>query len=380
MTMTPHAMLPTPTHDELAMQNFVKSLRGHLSSRVMPGVYAVYQNRVEPKFKAATGRPPENQHELRKWMEADPYYQFWSAMQRRSQEMIWDSVIDPVERQLPALIDRAKDIPAKRGKAGRKGSLRLDPSLTVPRYHTASDIHLQPGGYHTDFTGDDVAAGAIYDRGIYIYLNGALGPTNNVMGEVLTSFYRERYPDAKPKRILDMGCAIGNSTLAWGRHFPQAELHAIDVGAPVIRYGHARAEALGVSVHFSQQNAEKTDFADASFDVVLSHIMLHETSRSAIVNIMKECHRLLKPGGVMVHLEIPRGHTPLEKFMFDWETYNNNEHFAGFMTDIDLVATVAKGGFDRSRIVVEEFLPDWMKSEQTNYGEHFYFKIISAVK
>jgi hypothetical protein len=249
---------------------------------VMPGTYAVYGARVEPAFRAKHGRPPQDQHEVRRIMEADPYYQFWSAMQRRSQELMWDSVIDTTERELPELIGRARKIAKK-----AKGTLQLDPNLVVPRYHTAADIHLQPGGYHSDFTADDVAMGAVYDYGIYIYLNGALGPTNNAMGLLLTGYVKEKFPAFRPAKILDMGCAIGNSTLEWKRAYPKAEVHGIDVGAPVLRYAHSRAEALGVPVHFSQQNAERTDYADGTFDLVLSHIMLHETSKSALVNIMR---------------------------------------------------------------------------------------------
>ncbi|MCZ8132906.1 MAG: class I SAM-dependent methyltransferase [Steroidobacteraceae bacterium] len=369
-----HAMLPKPTHDEAAMQAFVKSLRGHLASRVMPGTYAVYQARIEPAFKAKTGRVPQDQHEVRKLMEADPYYQFWSAMQRRSQELMWDTVLDSTERELPDLIGRARKLQKK-----AKGSLRLDPNLQVPRYHTAADIHLQPGGYHTEFTADDVAMGAVYDYGIYIYLNGALGPTNNAMGMLLTGYVQEKFPGFRPAKILDMGCAIGNSTLEWKRAFPKAEVHGIDVGAPVLRYAHARAEALGVPVHFSQQNAEKTGFADGSFDLVISHIMLHETSKSALVNILRECHRLLRPGGRMIHLEIPRGNTPLEKFMYNWETYNNNETFAGFMTDLDLKGEALKGGFEADKTFVDAYAPR-MSSEQKNYSEEFTWKILVGEK
>jgi len=370
-----HAMLPDLDHDEKARQSFVKSLRGHLASRVMPGNYQVYASRVEPQFKAETGRAPADQHEVRKIMEKDSYYQYWSAMQRRSQELLWESVIEPTERQIDSLIERSKALSKKAVKGRKKGTLRLDPALKVPRYHTAADIHLQPGGYHTDFTADDVTAGVIYDNGIYIYLNGALGPENNTMGDLLVGFFKETFAGRKPARILDMGCAIGNSTLQWARAFPHSEVHAIDVGAPVLRYAHARAEALGVPAHFSQQNAEKTDFPDASFDLVISHIMLHETSKTAIVNIMRECHRVLKPGGIMLHLEIPRGKTPMEKFMFNWESYNNNETFAQYMTDLDLKAVAVKGGFDPATTEAVEYAPR-MTQEQKNYSEEFFWKIV----
>jgi SAM-dependent methyltransferase len=372
-----HAMLPTPRHDEQARQDFVAAFRGHLSGTLMPGAYRVYQSRVEPEFQARHGRAPADQEEVRQVMTRNPYYQFWSAMQRRSQELLWESVIDPTERELPQLIGRLHRLTGRKLRAGRRGTLRTNPKLVVPKYHTAVDIHLQPGGYHTDFTADDVAAGAIYDKGINLYMGGALGSENELMGSTLVAYLREKHPQFQPRRMLDMGCAIGNSTVVWARDFPKAEVHAIDVGAPVLRYAHARAQALGVPVHFSQQNAESTDFETGSFDLVVSHIMLHETSRSAMVRIMKECHRLLRPGGLMLHLEIPRGKTVMEKFMHNWESYNNNETFCRYMTDIDLKAEAVKGGFAPGSTVVDEFVPK-LDVAQMNYTEHFFWKILAA--
>ena len=176
-----------------------------------------------------------------------------------------------------------------------------------------------------------------------------------------------------------MGCAIGNATLVWARGFPEAEVHGIDVGAPVVRYAHARAQALGVPAHFSQQNAESTDFEAGSFDLVISHIMLHETSKSALVRIMKECRRLLRPGGLMLHLEIPRGKNVMEKFMHNWESYNNNETFCRYMTVIDLEAEAIKGGFSPDKVRVDEFVPR-MDVSQMNYTSNFYWKILAATR
>lgn len=370
-----HEMLPSTTHDEQARQEFVGALRGHLSGRLMPGAYRVYHEKVEPSFKARHGRSPATEQEVRALMTQEPFYQFWSAMLRRSQEMMWESVIDPTERQLPELVERSRRL-SRRALAGRrKGTLRLDPSLEVPRYHSAADIHLQPGGYHTDFTTDDVAAGAVYDKGINIYMGGALGSENDLMGNTLLAFVRERHPQFRPGAILDMGCAIGNSSVVWARAFPQARVHGIDVGAPVLRYAHARAQALGVPVDFSQQNAERTDFPDASFDLVLSHIVLHETSKSALVRVLAECRRLLKPGGIMLHLEIPRGRTLMEKFMHNWESYNNNETFSRYMTDLDLRGEAIKAGFAPDEVSVEEFAPS-LDVAQMNYTEKFFWKIL----
>jgi ubiquinone/menaquinone biosynthesis C-methylase UbiE len=372
-----HAMVAATNHDEQARQNFVTAFRGYLSGRVMPGAYRIYQNRVEPAFVKAHARPPADQEEVRQWMTRDPYYQFWSALQRRSQEILWDSVIDPTERQWSSLLAKSRQLAGKARGSRTRGSLHIDPQLQVPRYHTAADIHLQPGGYHTDFTADDVAAGAIHDQGINIYMNGALGPENNLTGDTLVAYLQEKQPDFRPQRMVDLGCAIGNSTVVWGRAFPKAELHGIDVGAPVLRYAHARAESLGVPIHFRQQNAEQTDFETGSLDLVVSHIMLHETSKSALVRIMKECHRILRPGGLMLHLEIPRGKDVIEKFMHNWESYNNNETFCRYMTNIDLAAEAVKGGFAADKTRVDEFVPK-LDVAQMNYTEHFFWKILAA--
>ena len=344
--MKPHAMLPDKNHDEQSRQDFVASLRAHLAARVMPGNTRIYESRLEPEFIKERGRPPRDFREVKELMFSNGYYQFWSAMQRRSQELMWDSVIDPTERQLETLVALSKSTAAGR-PAG--GSLRLNPELKIPRYHTAADIHIQPGGYHTEFCDDDIAAGALYEGGLPIYIGGALGPHSDYLGKILSHFARQQYPELEVNRVLDLGCAVGNSTLPWKEAYPKAEVQAVDVAAPCLRYGHARAELYGVAIHFSQQNAEQLDFEAGSFDLVVSHIMLHETSKTALRNILKECHRVLRPGGKMLHLEIPRGEGAFEQFMLQWETWNNNETFARYLTEINLPEVAQKAGFSADK-------------------------------
>jgi ubiquinone/menaquinone biosynthesis C-methylase UbiE len=369
-----HPSMPRANHDERARQDYVGALRRHLAARVVPGHRIVYERRVLPQLRRDLGREPADRHEIRRVMDRDPYYRFWSALQRRSQEQMWEAVIDPVEREAQRLRDEFRQR-SRRRRAG--GSLRLNPALAVPRYHAAVDIHLQPGGYHGEFGADDTSGGAIYDRGLQIYSAGSTGPRNEAMGELLVAYLREQAPGFKPRRILDLGCAIGNSTLPWARAFPRARVEAIDIGAPQLRHGHARAEALGVAVHFSQQNAEATDFPDGSFDLIVSHIVLHETSRSALRNVLRECHRLLRPGGWMLHLEIPRGSTPLEQFLMNWESHNNNETFAELITDIDLAEVAIAAGFDAARTRCADHARQ-RPAEQRLYSDYILWRVLEA--
>ena len=339
-----HDALPATSHDELARQHFVRSFKEHLVTDLHPGLKTVYEKRAKGKFVAEHQREPETIQEVGQVMKQDSHYQAWSSLLRTSQEMMWSSAQIPVQRAIQELATQAAQSPAV-------GSLRLNPDLQIPAYHTAVDIHCQPGGYHTEYIENDVAQGAIYDRAVYIYAMGQMGVNNADMGDSTVAWLKQQHPELKPTRILDMGCAVGHSTLPYVSGFEGAEVHAIDVAAPMLRYAHARASSMGLPVHFSQQNAETIDFEDNSFDLVVSHILLHETSSAAIKNIIRECHRVLKPGGMMLHVETPpyEGMEPFDTFLFDWDSENNNEPFWRKSHLLDLEALAKDSGFQNHK-------------------------------
>lgn len=337
-----HDMLPRATPEELSRQEFVKSLKVFLATRVATGNRLSYEQRVLPAFREVEGRDPEDRHEIKKAMEKEGFYRFWSTCQRSSQEMMWRSCQRSVERQWPALAARA------RGLAQGPSTLRLDPDMNIPAYHTAVDIHCMPGGYHSEFVPDDVANGALYDRAVYLYAMGRMGPLNDDMGASAVAWLKATKPAFRPLRILDLGCTVGHSTIPYCDAYPDAEVHAIDVAAPVLRYARARANALGRTVHFAQENAECTSYPDGYFDLIVSHIMVHETSKRAFANVMRECQRLLAPGGWVLHSETPpyKDMSYFDQFLMDWDTYYNNEPFWGHSHEIEATALAEEHGFD----------------------------------
>ena len=148
-----------------------------------------------------------------------------------------------------------------------------------------------------------------------------------------------------------MGCGTGNSTLPYTEIFPDAEVYGVDLGAPVLRYGHARAEGFGRKAHFAQQNAEGTNFPDGYFDLVVSHGLCHETSGKAVRNILKEAHRLLAPGGVTLHADpqFSMGLDLHDSFMHDWDTHYNAEPFWGTLHDIPPKKLMTDAGFAQGK-------------------------------
>jgi ubiquinone/menaquinone biosynthesis C-methylase UbiE len=357
--MTPqarHGLSVESTHDEYALQTYVSALRMYTLQEIGSGLRGVYESRVKPGFEQDNGRAPADEHEVRHAMMADPYCRTWSSMMRSVQEMIWDSVIPSIERAQPGLNARANPKPG----TNTKGSLTLDPSIEVPRYVTASDIHLMPGSYYTERAENDVSQGALYDRGVYVYAGGHGGPYCDTIGRSLTKYLKIRFPDFAPTKVLDVGCTVAQNTVPFAQEYPDAEVHAIDVSAPVLRYAHGRAESLGEALHLHQMDAEAMAFEDNSFDLVASTITFHETSRTAMRNILKECHRVLKPGGLMIHMELPRtaDMDPFDAFYIDWDAYYNNEPFYQAFTSTNMKEVITGAGFADDEYV-EVTMPDY---------------------
>jgi ubiquinone/menaquinone biosynthesis C-methylase UbiE len=342
-----HPMMMTRRHDDAARQRAVRTLRQRLLPALAAGSRDTWYRSVEPRWRAEHGgRSAEGWREIREAMVDRPYVQFQLGTHRVIQELMYQTLADTVEPQRESLAERAREL----SSAGR-GSLRLDRSFKVPRYLTAVDIHCQPGGYNWQGFEGDVAAGAVYDRSINMYQSGAGGMTD-YMGRAVCGYLQKVWPELQPRRILDMGCTVGHSTLAYSRAFPQAELHAIDVSEPLLRYAHARATALDCDVHFSQQNAERTDFPDGHFDLIVSHILAHETAAHAWPAILREVRRLLAPGGVTVHVDLPQFDEidAYRRFIYSNETEFNNEPFWTPYRTMDLHALMRSAGFAEEEI------------------------------
>jgi SAM-dependent methyltransferase len=342
-----HAALPRANHDERARQEFTKSLKQFVQQGLLPGLTPVYQNRAAKAFEKEHGKPPADRWDIRKAMVRDLYFQHYAATNRIAQELLWEAVIGSVERQLPELEQAIAAL-----TASNPAPLESDPAFPVPRYVSALDIHCMPGGYASEIDGNDIAQGAIYDRGVYLYAMGYMGPDNDDMGRSVCNYVKRKMPGFAPKRILDMGCTVGHSTVPFKEQFPDAEVIGIDVGGPCVRYAHARAKALGHDVSFMQRSAEDTGFEAGSFDLIVSHILLHETSGQAMPRIFRECHRLLRPGGLMIHADLPPFDLmdPFTQFILDNETYYNNEPFWGAMRDKDQIGMARDAGFPAETI------------------------------
>ncbi len=361
-----------PTHDEFARMRLVSMLRKHVILDMREDMRRDFYEHVKPQTAAKTGTSPETWREIEKSMEPQPSYRFYSSMRYNAQEMSFNSVQDTVERALPEMISAGQFANAH-NPAG--GSLTVDPNFEVPKYVTTQDVHLIPGCFHSEWTSDDVAQGAVTEWGGKVF-SGALPHRKETPGGGVAMsigrWLKGKYPDFKPKRALDMGTTSGKNFFPYIDYYPGLEAYAIDVGAPVLRYGHAMAEYRGYPVHFSQQNAEKTNFADGSFDLITSSFFFHEVPVPVTRRIIQECYRLLAPGGIMVHMELPpeKSTTAWDNFFWNWDTENNNEPAYTMFRSQDPMEIMARAGFVAENCF-ETTVPNLGTFGEENYTKFF---------
>lgn len=375
-----HGMSPAVSHDEAARMNVLASLNTFVHRALSSGVRTAYERDVAPSLSEADNDLNDPRVRVgatvRTKIAKNPVYQHWASLRRNIQEMNRQNARQVALRQIDELKDRATRL------SGNAEGLALDPSAEVPRYLAEADNHLQPGGYHAEVKPGDVTAAATYDLATFVTSAGGFGPKGDSGGRGIAKWLKARFPDFKPKRILDLGAAHGNNTLPLSAAFPEAEVVALDAGAPMLRYGHARARSMGfTNVRFVQRAAEDIDASLGTFDWIQSTMFWHETSTRAVDVVMKRVFAALNPGGVFINLEQPNftATTPVfDRFMRNWDAWYNNEPFWARLHEMDMIEALQLAGFERAKCFDGGVNPDlepgryppWAQSVSRHDHEH----------
>ncbi|MEZ5513510.1 MAG: methyltransferase domain-containing protein [Steroidobacteraceae bacterium] len=346
-----HAMSPTATHDEIARFNFLANLNKYMANVVVAGNQVAYQSRARVAYERQHGHVPGDRREIRAAMSTDPYYQMWSALRRNAMEMRQQAGRALVLRQAEQLRDRARAL--NRNAV----TLQLNADTLVPRYQAAIDNHCMPGSYYAEYIDDDVSAAANYDVGMFATTTGLFGRYLDGAGRGVIDWLARRRPGWVPARILDLGCGLGHNTVPIAQAFPDSRVVAVDLAAPMLRYGHARATGMGIrNIEFRQGNVESLPDADSAYDLIFSTMFFHETSYQALRAILREASRLLAPGGIHLHLEQPpyHGMDTFEQFLRDWDCYYNNEPFWTTVHDTRMLIVMQQCGFAHDQLFEDE--------------------------
>lgn len=359
-----------PTHDEMARQNFVGALKGFINFGVEGKLEDVVERSITPAFSDKNGAPPKTRDDLEPLLEQHPLYQYWSSMTFHSQNLMWNAVDETTQRTLNAQVGLYETLEANTNKLGSL-TLADEPVLKAPI--STTEIHRQPGGYWREQRPNDLTQALAYTGTVDLYRNAkGMGVGGKVgsdsLGRYVASIAEKYAPGFSPKTVLDMGCGTGEQTLAYKRLYPDAAVAGIDCARPFVRYAHGFAESEGLTLDYAEMNASETTYEDESFDFITSIIMFHETSAAQARDILKECWRLLKPGGLVLHLDVPYHANRISltrQVTNHWQVRYNGEPFWTGFTQLDMAQELADAGFEKDSL--------FTNYEKLGAGEYFFF-------
>lgn len=162
------------------------------------------------------------------------------------------------------------------------------PNLVYPEYYSSQNFHGIERGYLNP------SAAVSYDP-ITQYV---LPPSEAIVRQGLIDAVR-----GVPRRILDLGCGTGSTTLMLKQAFPQAEVIGMDLSPYMIVIAEMKAQKAGLNIQWRHGNAEQTGFPNASFDLVTASLLFHETPPTVSQSILRESFRLLTVGGQVIVLD-----------------------------------------------------------------------------
>lgn len=98
--------------------------------------------------------------------------------------------------------------------------------------------------------------------------------------------------------VLDVGCGTGSLTLtAQSYASPAGRVYGIDAAPEMIQVARQKASRLERDVPFQVGLIEQLEFGDATFDVVISRLVIHHLPDELKRKGFAEMLRVLKPGG-----------------------------------------------------------------------------------
>ncbi|NWF60610.1 MAG: methyltransferase domain-containing protein [Fischerella sp.] len=202
------------------------------------------------------------------------------------QDTIWERFLSPVVRFF--INEEELQRYAKSVDWEKESDRFRRADVTIPTYYSSQNFHGINGGYLNS------GAAVTYDAVTQYVL-----PPNE-------TWVRQALIDAikvVPRRIIDLGCGTGSTTLMLKQAFAEAEVIGLDLSPYMLVRADHKAQSAGLDIHWRHGNAENTTLASDSFDLVTATLLFHETPPAVSEAILREAFRLLRIGGQVLILD-----------------------------------------------------------------------------
>lgn len=345
-----------------AAQEFLLAAKNYWTTTMYRSLRATYEVLVQEEKK-----PKKNPQKAIDALQKTTLYRYFAWLERHLQRIKYSGRYGLV----PFHTER-RDVLLEMVGFGcqDKYSPELNSELCLPEYYKCVDIHQHPGGLWTD----DIA-GIIYEFGAR-----STTPLLEDSHDELHTRFTDLVAEVRAyDRILDMGCGFGKSTFPFIARFPDAEVEAIDLSASCLLVAAQTARNSEISrVRFRQMDAQETRYEDESFDLVTSTMLLHELSTTALERLFDEAFRVLRPGGLMVHLDFYVIPDDLQRFLHYGHSMRNNEPYMRDLLEMDLNSVLSRKGFED--MAFKQFRESSSTDLESYDAWRFPWSIISARK
>ena len=119
--------------------------------------------------------------------------------------------------------------------------------------------------------------------------------------------------------ILDIACGTGDLSFETLHQIPNAQQTGVDLAEPMLELFRKKASEKHLDIRIERGDVEALQFPDNSFDGVT--IGFGTRNFTDLLTAFREIHRVLKPNGVFVNLELARPRQfpmkQLYRFYFD---------------------------------------------------------------
>jgi len=119
-------------------------------------------------------------------------------------------------------------------------------------------------------------------------------------------------------KVLDVGCGSGRLTIAAQNWVgPTGEAQGIDPAPEMIAVARQNAARASLAAKFKVGLVEAIPFPEATFDVVLSRLVMHHLPGDLIQRGLAEMRRVLKPGGLCLIVDFEPPKSPILRHLVE---------------------------------------------------------------
>ena len=118
------------------------------------------------------------------------------------------------------------------------------------------------------------------------------------------SVLRDRGVSSTSPRVLDIACGTGDLAFESLRQIPNAEVTGTDLAEPMLELFRGKAAVRNAKCVIEKGDVEAMKYPDNTFDGAT--IGFGTRNFTDLLTAFKEIHRVLKPGGVFVNLELAK--------------------------------------------------------------------------